>query len=395
MGSHMEGLLEEARERHHVSPTLGFVVNPVAGLGGAVALKGSDGENVQRRARAAGAVPRAAERAELALVDLLARVDDVDIVTASGPMGADVVRAADVLPSRVRIIHDVRVPTSSEDTTEAVRAIADLGVDLLLFVGGDGTARDVARGADDRVCVLGVPAGVKMQSSVFAVSPNAAARVAADFLSSPRRLTEVRDVVDIDEEEVRCGVITSTLYGHLRTPRERRWLQGRKVGASAGSSELHELAGSLASSLVSGRRYALGPGTTTEAVARSLGLTTTLLGVDVITTDGVLGADVTADQLAALIEDDTEIILSPTGRQGFLLGRGNQQISTAVLSRLAPDHLVIVATHEKLAALEGRPLLVDTGDPMLDDALCGFRRVIVGPNEWVPYCVGTREEEKS
>ncbi|WP_234371121.1 NAD(+)/NADH kinase [Streptomyces sp. XY431] len=368
-------------------------MNPVAGLGGAVALKGSDGTDIQARALALGAVPRAAERAAAALRALRARRPDVLVRTVAGPMGEDSARAAGV---PYRLAH--RPPatsastgasaTGAADTRAAVSALGE--VDLLLFAGGDGTARDVLD-AGPRPPVLGVPAGVKVYSGCFAVSPAAAGATAAGFDGR----TVDAEVVDLDEEGHRAGLVGARLYGTLRVPAARERLSGRKTGSSAappGSAE------SIARAVVAGMRpgtaYALGPGATTLAVGRALGLALTPLGVDVVRDGALLAPDVTEQRLHAIaMSQVTHGVLSVIGGQGFVIGRGNQQFSPRVLAALAG--VVVLATQQKLAALGGRPLLVDSGDPRADAAFEGHVRVVTGHRESVLYRISSASEELS
>ncbi|MFD4905371.1 ATP-NAD kinase family protein [Kitasatospora purpeofusca] len=380
---------------------VGLIVNPVAGLGGAVALKGSDGPDIQARALALGAVPRAAERAAAALRALRARRPDVLVHTVAGPMGEDSARAAGV---PYRIAH--RPPatstsggtsgaratsTGAADTRAAVAALGD--VDLLLFAGGDGTARDVLD-AGPRPPVLGVPAGVKVYSGCFAVSPAAAGATAAGFAGIGGRTVDA-EVVDLDEEGHRAGLVGARLYGTVRVPAARDRLSGRKTGSSAappGSAE------SIARAVVAGMRpgtaYALGPGATTLAVGRALGLALTPLGVDVVRDGALLAPDVTEHRLHAIaMSQVTHGVLSVIGGQGFVIGRGNQQFSPRVLAALAG--VVVLATQQKLAALGGRPLLVDSGDPRADAAFEGHVRVVTGHRESVLYRISSASEELS
>ncbi|KJY34027.1 NAD(+)/NADH kinase [Streptomyces sp. NRRL S-495] len=372
---------------------VGLIVNPVAGLGGAVALKGSDGPDIQARAVALGAVPRAAERAAAALRALRARRPDVLVRTVAGPMGEDSARAAGV---PYRLAH--RPPATSASTgasatgaADTRAAVAALGeVDLLLFAGGDGTARDVLD-AGPRPPVLGVPAGVKVYSGCFAVSPAAAGATAAGFDGR----TVDAEVVDLDEEGHRAGLVGARLYGTLRVPAARDRLSGRKTGSSAappGSAE------SIARAVVAGMRpgtaYALGPGATTLAVGRALGLALTPLGVDVVRDGALLAPDVTEQRLHAIaMSQVTHGVLSVIGGQGFVIGRGNQQFSPRVLAALAG--VVVLATQQKLAALGGRPLLVDSGDPRADAAFEGHVRVVTGHRESVLYRISSASEELS
>ncbi|MGV9533915.1 ATP-NAD kinase family protein [Streptosporangium sandarakinum] len=385
--------------------TVGLIVNPVAGIGGPAGLKGSDGAGVQLEALARGASPRAGERAALAVRALLARRPDTRIVTVAGPMGEDSVRAAGGVPELVR--QAPGDPSSPRDTTAAVEAMRD--VDLLLFAGGDGTARDVLDGSPS--CpVLGVPAGVKVYSGCFAVSPATAGTTAAEFGRDAGRAgstgspgstggtgsTLAAEVVDLDEDAYRRGRVSPLLYGTLRVPAARARLSGRKVGSSAaapGSAEA--IAREVAARMRPGVRYVLGPGATTMAVGRLLGLATTLLGVDVVQDGELVAADVTERRLLGLVDGhETCAVLSVIGGQGFVLGRGNQQIGPAVLKKImASGGLLVLATQQKLAGLGGRPLLADTGDPEADALVAGHVSVITGHRESAVYRIRPATEE--
>ncbi|MEU5863129.1 NAD(+)/NADH kinase [Nonomuraea sp. NPDC047529] len=381
---------------------IGLVVNPVAGLGGSVGLKGSDGADVQRAALAKGAEPKAGRRAAQAVATLLARRPGVRLVTVAGAMGEDSARAAavpyELVPS------GVQDATTAADTRAAVAALAD--VDLLLFAGGDGTARDVLDAARElggqAPPVLGIPAGVKVYSGCFALSPATAGFVAADFLARPE--TVEAEVVDLDEERYRRGLVSPRLYGSLRVPAGRAALSGRKAGSSdAAPATVEGIARAVAARLRPGARYVLGPGATTAAVGRELGLATTLLGVDVVEAraDGgadLVAADVTEGELFELVRGrESVIVLSVIGGQGFVLGRGNQQVSPRVLDEVlgggGGDRLVVLATQQKLAGLGGRPLLADSGDQELDRKLAGHVRVITGYRESTIYRICAASEE--
>ncbi|MEV4391358.1 NAD(+)/NADH kinase [Nonomuraea sp. NPDC049607] len=385
---------------------IGLVVNPVAGLGGSVGLKGSDGADVQRAALAKGAEPKAGRRAAQAVATLLARRPGVRLVTVAGAMGEDSARAAavpyELVPSGVG--DTTADATTAADTRAAVAALAD--VDLLLFAGGDGTARDVLDAARElggqAPPVLGIPAGVKVYSGCFALSPATAGFVAADFLARPE--TVEAEVVDLDEERYRRGLVSPRLYGSLRVPAGRAALSGRKAGSSdAAPATVEGIARAVAARLRPGARYVLGPGATTAAVGRELGLATTLLGVDVVEAraDGgadLVAADVTEGELFELVRGrESVIVLSVIGGQGFVLGRGNQQVSPRVLDEVlgggGGDRLVVLATQQKLAGLGGRPLLADSGDQELDRKLAGHVRVVTGYRESTIYRICAASEE--
>ncbi|TYB41893.1 ATP-NAD kinase family protein [Actinomadura chibensis] len=364
---------------------LGLVVNPVAGLGGRVGLKGSDGADVQARARALGATPRAGKRAALALAEVRSRLGGaVTVRTAAGSMGAEAVAAAGLTPE---IRYEPGSPTTPSDTRRAAAALAPR-VDLLLFAGGDGTARDVLDAVGLSVAVLGVPTGVKMHSAVFGVGPRAAGEAAALTASGTVPLREA-EVMDLDEDAVRAGRVSARLYGHLRVPDVPVRVQQRKTGGTvADPASVSGIAADLAARAAGPGPLVLGPGGTTRAIAAALGADVPVMGVNVLAGGRVAARDVSAAELEALVRASPAwIAVAPIGGQGFLLGRGNQQISPAVLRAAGRDRLVAVATEAKLAALGGRPLLVDTGDEELDDELRGHLPVLTGHGRTAMYPV--------
>lgn len=372
---------------------IGLVVNPVAGVGGPAGLAGSDGADVQRLARERGSRSCVQERAGLALTTLAARHPGLDVVTAAGPMGADAVETAGLV---ARIVHRPDASTTSaDDTTRAVAAVAAAGADLVLVVGGDGTLRDaaVALGEQPNTAVLGVPAGVKMYSPVFAVSPRAAGALAADWVSEGGLPVFDREVLDIDEAAMRRAVVSPTLFGMLPVPSRVGRTQARKAGTPAGEKAAVEAAarGAVAR-MRRGIRYLLGPGGTTAEVARQLGVEGSPLGIDVLL-DGEIVVRAASEQqlLAAVAEGPAKAVITVIGGQGFLLGRGNQQLSASVLRALGDDPLLVVAPEQKLIDLHGRPLLVDTGDAELDATLAGHVRIVTGPGATSLYAVSAPE----
>lgn len=367
------------------APRLGLIVNPIAGMGGRVGLKGTDGVEVVARARDLGAEPQANARAAATL----SRVAESwpsdrpspSLLCGPGEMGESAARAAGWSASALGNVSD---PTTAADTRLLAHALAD--VDLLLFAGGDGTARDIHAAVGDRMPALGIPAGVKIQSAVFATSPGAAGATAVEYLAGNARLTLERELLDLDEEAYREGAVRPRLHGVMRVP-AGRLLQSRKAPTPASDGAAGEsIAAEVESSLEPGGRYVLGPGTTTAAVARRLGLDNTLVGVDAFVAgpDGprLAIADASERDLRAFVPAGPAwIVLTPIGGQGFLFGRGNQPISPAVIRAVGRDRIVVLATPGKLAELAGHPLLVDTGDETLDEELSGHIKVITGRRE--------------
>ena len=364
---------------------IGLIVNPVAGVGGSVGLKGSDGADIQRRAVELGAKPRAADRAAAALVRLQPLADRIDFVTCPGGMGEDVVARCGFPSLLIRAIGRAdRECTSAEDTKTAAQEMQRIGVDLLLFVGGDGTARDVYEAVGERQLVLGVPAGVKIHSAVYAIGPVAAGDLAAALVNGEISRTKQAEVIDADEASMRCGMVCTTLCGVMRVPGDPLRLQGAKVVASTDdATAVKAIARRIADEMDAETVYMVGPGTTTRAVFDELGLDKTLLGVDLLQGRRLLASDVNEERLLSLRMEvrSAKILVTPIGGQGYLFGRGNQQISSEVLRRVGKENVLVIATPGKLNRLTTRPLLVDTGDEAVDRALEGHVRVVCGRDD--------------
>jgi predicted polyphosphate/ATP-dependent NAD kinase len=369
---------------------LGLIINPIAGIGGRVGLKGSDGPDIQQRALALGAEPRAGERAAAALEPLRPMAGALDLLAAAGEMGEAVARRAGFHP-RVVPVAAADGATTPDDTRAAVGAMADAGADLVLFAGGDGTARDICRAVGTGLPVLGIPAGVKIHSAVYAVTPVLAGSLAAEYLGGGRARLREAEVVDLDEEWYRRGQIVTALQGYLRVPYRRGAVQGRKIPTPASeTAQAQAIAAEVVERMEPGRAYLLGPGTTTRAVAERLGLSKTLVGVDLLTRDELLAADVAERQILEWqARRPLGLIVTPIGGQGFLLGRGNQQVSPQVIRRVGRENLLVICPASKLAALRGQPLLVDTGDPEVDALLTGYVEVITGYRERAVYRVSS------
>lgn len=365
---------------------LGLIVNPVAGMGGRVGLKGTDGPDCLTKARELGAIPLAPSRAALALRVLLPVKDELCLFTCPGLMGETAAVEAG-LPFRAIGLR-IGSQTGPEDTKEAARRMAESGVDLLLFAGGDGTARDIAEAVGENVLCLGIPAGVKIHSAVYAATPLHAGEAVLSLVRGRRPSRRLAEVMDIDEEAFRKGEVRSRLFGYLPVPADRRHLQGLKSGSPRSEAALQKaIAADLLEKLKPGALALIGPGTTTRELKRALGFEGTLLGVDAVKDGKLVAEDCGERQLLELIarepEGNVRIVVTPIGGQGFLFGRGNQQFSPEVLKRVGKENILVAAVPGKLAALAGAPLRVDTGDPRLDRELSGYTKVVTGYHEAV------------
>jgi len=347
--------------------TIGFIINPVAGMGGAVGLKGTDGNEILNKAIALGAKPIASAKAEIFLSNLSTAKEHIKFLVGAGEMGEFQVKK---LGFNFQVVGQAKSQTSSKDTQIIAHQMKNSKIDLLIFCGGDGTARDILKAVSLSVPVLGVPTGVKMHSAVFAITPQAAARVTLRFLfvSLPLRETEV---MDVDEQAFREGHVSAELYGHVLSPFEPHLIQGNKMESPMIESEIQNQA-AIALYIIEEMKpknlYIIGPGTTTRTIGDLLDQKKTLLGVDLFQNKEIAAKDVNEKKLLqAIAGRNAQIIVTPIGGQGFIFGRGNQQISPKVINQVGLDNIIVVATKSKLDRLSS--LKVDTGDSKLDAAL--------------------------
>lgn len=414
---------------------LGFIINPIAGVGGGVALKGSD--NMVAQALALGAVPKANERAKIALEVLLPYKEDFSIYTAQGLMGEE---AAKSLGFSVEVVYQSKgtalnkqeshqqshqhssqdsyqdsyqnkelIQTSEEDTKALVHALLEQNVDLILFAGGDGTARDIADtlldyqadGQAVNVPVLGIPAGCKIHSGVYAVTPKAAGLVVELMLTKQLVTLSSGDVMDINESLFREGIVKAKRYGEMLTPTELRYVQAVKSGGKElDEFVLQDIAAFVIEQIQEDEDelFIIGSGSTTAYVMTELGLEHTLLGVDLVKEEELIAKDVTEKALFSSIEaqlhanKSVKLVITLIGGQGHIFGRGNQQLSPRVIKAVisqpgGKDNIIIISTKTKLLALNQKPLICDTGDSELNQALSGFMSVTTGYNDKVLYAV--------
>lgn len=369
---------------------LGLIINPYAGLGGAVGLKGSDGERIRSEALARGAEKRAQQRMGRALQTLAEFRPNIQIFCFDGEMGGDLARAAGF---ETHIIGKAQnEPSEAADTCAAAAALVEASVDLILFAGGDGTARLISDVIGLRQPVLGVPSGVKMHSGVYAISPEAAGEIVKQLLQGKLVNIAERDVKDIDEEAFRNGQVRARYYGSLIVPEDSQFLQQVK-NAGTERDELAQLdvAQEMIRQLDPETLYLVGPGSTTQMFLQELGVEGSLLGVDLLLNNELVGKDLSASQILDFInqfEGSVKMIITAIGGQGHILGRGNQQFTPEIIREIGKENIFVIAARGKILALNGRPLLVDTNDPELDKAFSGYIRVITGYNESIMYPLG-------
>ncbi|TCI03057.1 ATP-NAD kinase [Corallincola luteus] len=376
---------------------LGLLINPYAGIGGSVALKGSDGADIRHQALAKGAKPQAQLRAEQALQLLLPYKDQLEIFTAAGEMGLALCQSLGLNASA--IYHPQQIPTEASDTQAAVQRMLDNEIDLLLFAGGDGTARDICAVVeaepDKAITVLGIPAGCKIHSGVYCVTPAAAGRVVEDLLTGKAVSLMDADVMDIDEQAFREGRVRARRFGEMTIPAKLQYVQSVKIGGQESDElVLDDIADHVIEQLEPEDLCLMGSGSTVAAVMARMGVVNTLLGVDVVQDQALLANDQTAEQLLAQVakHNDPErvkLVITLIGGQGHLFGRGNQQLSPALLKQIKRQNILLVASKAKLSALNGRPLIVDTGDADLNRQLCGSIAVITGYHDKVLYRIAS------
>lgn len=358
---------------------VGLVVNPVAGMGGAVGLKGTDGEMFMKAVNM-GAQPVTPERTRT-MLDAIELGDQIHFLTAPGEMGEDILDQYTFSYEVVGQISEHRRSTA-EDTIQFCREMVQKGAELIIFVGGDGTARNIFDAIGHEVPVVAVPSGVKIFSGVFAINAIAAAKLVDAFLSNGGFTEE--EVLDIDEEAYRKNQLQAQLYGYLRVPQENDYIQHSKSASSHVGSELEnkiETADWFVEKMEDGVLYLFGPGTTVQAITDLLAQDKTLLGVDAYFDGEIIGKDLNEEQILKLLQEypERKIVVTPIGGNGFIFGRGNKQFTPKILKAVGLKNILIVSTKDKLGNLS--QLRVDTGDPALDAEFKGYREVIYGYRE--------------
>ena len=350
---------------------VGIVVNPDAGLGGRLGFKGSDGR--AKEARAAGAEDRAGPRMlqclnklESLLISSLNRGKvKPEIYALDGRMGGH------WIPNGYNSIGDTPDTTSAEDTNNLVKQLIDCDVDVILYAGGDGTTRDIVNAlGEQKIPLIGVPGGVKMHSGCFATTPNAAAEVLFSFIIGDL-MSSITEVMDLDEEVYLTGSWKVRMYGEALTPASPRFMQGAKQQVERSSEE--EIIEGLANhidELISNNPNLMvvwGSGGTLRLIGQLIGHELTLLGID-IQHENKIHADLNEQELIQILsshDGEKLLLLSPMGGQGFLIGRGNLQLSPDVLRIIGVESILGVATPAKLMGLSH--VRIDTGDESLDD----------------------------
>ncbi len=364
---------------------IGFLINPIAGLGGSVGLKGTDG--LVEEALKRGAKPVACERAKKCMQELELDTSSV-ILTCSADMGEN---AMINQSQRYEVVYSFAGDSTSEDTKNACKTFLEAGVDLLLFCGGDGTARDMYSIVGKDIPVIGIPAGVKMHSAVFAISPGGAAKIVEHFAAGKAELRDA-EVMDTDEDAYRRNELRMKVFGYAQTPYEPVLVQqGKSLFQSVSEEKAKEEIARFACEFMAGSSlYIVGAGTTTHKIAELLGLgeEKTLLGVDAVKNRELVGKDLNERELLRLLKKENEnekkkkgifpvkLLVSPIGAQGFVFGRGNQQLSAKVIEKVGVENVIVLATPHKLS--ETPFLLVDTGSEELDKQLSGYVSVVCG-----------------
>lgn len=377
---------------------IGFVINPLAGMGGSVALKGSDGQNIVEEARVRGAVPQSESRAEICLHHITeSSLHNLSFLTAAGEMGANLLQSLHFNMQTVYCPGRDDEQTSAIDTKAAVEEFLQSSVDLIVFTGGDGTARDVLdvlEQAPKPVPVIGVPAGVKIHSAVYALTPKHAGELIDLLLQGVPMSVQDAMVMDLDEEAFRKGKVNAKCYGYLPVPVDDTRMQLIKQGGlNHHDIAVQDIATDIIERMEDDVVYLVGSGTTTAEIMNQLMLDNTLLGIDAVCNQQLLASDVDEQAILELMEQHkVRIIITIIGGQGHIFGRGNQQFSSEVIRCLVEnqshrENILLVATNEKLRSLNGRPMIADTGDEQLDQQLQGLYSVITGYQQRTLYRV--------
>ncbi|HUT00445.1 MAG TPA: ATP-NAD kinase family protein [Candidatus Thermoplasmatota archaeon] len=366
-----------------MSVKIGFLVNPIAGMGGRVGLKGTD--DVFDKAVKLGAQPAARQKAEDMLAEFTAlssNSHDIIWVTCGGDMGSNELIAAGLKNTKI-LYSPSRNTTSADDTKNACKKFLESHIDLLVFCGGDGTARDIFTIVDKKIPLLGIPAGVKMHSGVFGITTKATAKMLYEFINKRLTIGDA-EIMDLDEELYRKGEWKVRLFGVVKGIIEPTYIQvGKTCFESVSDDEVKDELTEHVKDEMDKHQYSLFlfcAGGTIDYIAKKLNIEHTLLGIDAVYQKQIVGKDVNEEQILQLLKkySKVKILLSPIGAQGFILGRGNLQLSPMVIDKIGIDNIIVVSTPSKL--IHTPILRVDTGDKKLDHLFArqGYLMVVIG-----------------
>lgn len=360
---------------------IGLIINPVAGMGGKVGLKGSDGKEVIQRARQLGAEPESGQKALKALKKLEPLKDSLTVYVANGPMGEEVVKQTSL---NYEVVYEVVKETDSSDTEELAKIFLEKEVDLILFAGGDGTARNITSAVGLDVPVLGIPAGVKIHSPVYGRSPESSGEMALKYLRGDEVKVQEEEVIDIEEEAFRRDEIITEVYGFLNVPYDTSHMQNLKSSSPQSDKEAQISAAlKVIDDMEDDTYYIIGSGSTNARILEELGLPMTMLGVDIIKNKKLVAKDVNENEIIDIIKGHpTKLVVTPMGGQGYIFGRGNQQLSAKVLKELDKKDIIVIASPGKMSGLGSNPLLIYTGNDEIDQAFSGYYSVIIGYDQF-------------
>ncbi len=377
---------------------IGFLINPIAGMGGKVALKGTDGKEIIAEAIRRGATPIAEKKATEFFQGIVNSSfgKQVEFLIPKGVMAENVIRDNPKFIKKLnfQIIEHISIPktTTSMDTKRVVEEFLNKDVALIIFVGGDGTAQDVHSKVNNECPILGIPSGVKIHSSVFARSVQKSIDLIKKFAQGQTEFREA-EIIDLDEVSFRKGILNTRLYGTCTVPHEPTLMQLTKTHIKITNSEENNIQGItdyLKEEISSKVLYILGSGSTikkiSNAFSKDVQKDKTLLGIDAVLNGKLIHRDMTESDILSLLQEysnnQVNLILTPIGGQGFILGRGNQQISPEVIEKIGIKSILIIATRSKIDSLPNKVLHVDTGNFELDSKLMGYQKVLVDYNEY-------------
>ncbi|MHA2174387.1 MAG: ATP-NAD kinase family protein [Candidatus Hodarchaeales archaeon] len=377
---------------------IGFLINPIAGMGGKVALKGTDGEDILQKAIKLGATPVALNKAVsfFRAIKTYSTHKKIIFVIPQGKMGDAIFKNEKDLSQgfRLEVILNVKIPnkTTKNDTLAIVEELIKRKVELILFVGGDGTAQDVYSITGSKFPMMGLPSGVKIHSGVFAQSVEKGVEIINKFVQNSVSFIDA-EIIDLDESDFRNDILNTRLFGTALVPQLPSLMQLTKTISQEFDSEEENIKGIikfLREELHSETLYFIGSGTTIKRISvvfgENVGKKKSLLGIDAVLNNKMIRKDISENIILELIdiysEIPTKLILTPIGGQGFILGRGNQQISPSVIKKIGIDSILIISTKLKINSLTNSTLHVDTGDSKLDQEFKGFHKVLVDYREY-------------